>query len=162
MGNRKSKNSNGGKSNMETRGIEPPTFWMPFKRSPNWATSPLGIRFLPISLKSIINVGAVSDEWIDWRFAKKLKIQNDIIKGYEKVLRLNEQELKNADEIIRMYEGIVQYSGKELKDVREAFDATNSVTNLSREELMGALSRIQELENANKKLREESLKFQSG
>lgn len=93
---------------------------------------------------------------------KKLKIQNDIIKGYEKVLRLNEQELKNADEIIRMYEGIIQYSGKDLKDVREAFDATNLVTNLSREELMGALSRIKELVNANKKLREESLKFQSG
>ncbi|EKR72748.1 hypothetical protein [Leptospira noguchii] len=93
---------------------------------------------------------------------KKLKIQNDIIKGYEKVLRLNEQELENADEIIRMYEGIIQYSGKELKDVKEAFDATNVVTNLSREELMSALSRIKELENINKKLREESLKFQTG
>ncbi|TGK35075.1 hypothetical protein EHQ12_15865 [Leptospira gomenensis] len=93
---------------------------------------------------------------------KKLKIQNDIIKGYEKVLRLNEQELENADEIIRMYEGIIQYSGKELKDAKEAFDATNVVTNLSREELMGALSRIKELEGANKKLREESLRFQAG
>lgn len=93
---------------------------------------------------------------------KKLKIQNDIIKGYEKVLRLNEQELENADEIIRMYEGIIQYSGRELKDAKEAFDATNVVTNLSREELMGALTRIRELENANKKLREESLKFQAG
>ncbi|EMJ99567.1 hypothetical protein LEP1GSC176_0497 [Leptospira kirschneri str. MMD1493] len=93
---------------------------------------------------------------------KKLKIQNDIIKGYEKVLRLNEQELENADEIIRMYEGIIQYSGKEFKDVKEAFDATNVVTNLSREELMSALSRIKELESVNKKLREEALKFQVG
>ncbi|XDD48662.1 hypothetical protein AB3N59_09335 [Leptospira sp. WS92.C1] len=93
---------------------------------------------------------------------KKLKIQNDIIKGYEKVLRLNEQELENADEIIRMYEGIIQYSGKELKDIKEAYDATNLVTNLSREELIDALTRIRDLENANKKLREESLKFQAG
>ncbi|TGL59473.1 hypothetical protein [Leptospira sarikeiensis] len=92
---------------------------------------------------------------------KKIKIQNDIIKGYEKVLRLNEQELENADEIIRMYETIIQYSGRELKDVKEAFDATSVVTNLSRDELISAMNRIKELELANKKLREESLKFQS-
>ncbi|EIE01786.1 MULTISPECIES: hypothetical protein [Leptospira] len=92
---------------------------------------------------------------------KKIKIQNDIIKGYEKVLRLNEQELENADEIIRMYETIIQYSGQELKDVKEAFDATSVVTNLSRDELISAMNRIKELELANRKLREESLKFQS-
>lgn len=92
---------------------------------------------------------------------KKIKIQNDIIKGYEKVLRLNEQELENADEIIRMYETIIQYSGQELKDVKEAFDATSIVTNLSRDELISAMNRIKELEHANKRLREESLKFQS-
>ncbi|GBF37605.1 MULTISPECIES: hypothetical protein [Leptospira] len=92
---------------------------------------------------------------------KKIKIQNDIIKGYEKVLRLNEQELENADEIIRMYETIIQYSGQELKDVKEAFDATSIVTNLSRDELISAMNRIKELELANRKLREESLKFQS-
>ncbi|PJZ49604.1 hypothetical protein [Leptospira saintgironsiae] len=92
---------------------------------------------------------------------KKIKIQNDIIKGYEKVLRLNEQELENADEIIRMYETIIQYSGQELKDVKEAFDATSVVTNLSRDELISAMNRIKELEHANKRLREESLKFQS-
>ncbi|TGK08741.1 hypothetical protein EHO61_08620 [Leptospira fluminis] len=92
---------------------------------------------------------------------KKIKIQNDIIKGYEKVLRLNEQELENADEIIRMYETIIQYSGQELKNVKEAFDATSIVTNLSRDELITAMNRIKELELTNKKLREESLKFQS-
>ncbi len=119
-------------------------------------------RFLPISSKSIqIQECLRMSESIE-DLQKKLKIQNDIIKGYEKVLRLNEQELENADEIIRMYEGIIQYSGKELKDVKEAFDATNVVTNLSREELMSALSRIKELENVNKKLREEALKFQTG
>lgn len=90
---------------------------------------------------------------------KKNKIQGDIIKGYEKVLKLNEQELANADEIIRMYERIVQYSGQELKDIKEAFDASSVVTDLSREELMAAMKRIKELEEANKKLREESLKF---
>ncbi|TGJ99160.1 hypothetical protein EHO59_14875 [Leptospira semungkisensis] len=92
---------------------------------------------------------------------KKIKIQNDIIKGYEKVLRLNEQELENADEIIRMYETIIQYSGQELKNVKEAFDATSIVTNLSRDELITAMTKIKDLELANKKLREESLKFQS-
>ncbi|TGK04205.1 hypothetical protein EHQ53_03390 [Leptospira langatensis] len=92
---------------------------------------------------------------------KKIKIQNDIIKGYEKVLRLNEQELENADEIIRMYETIIQYSGQELKNVKEAFDATSIVTNLSRDELITAMSKIKDLELANKKLREQSLKFQA-
>lgn len=76
-------------------------------------------------------------------------------------MRLNEQELENADEIIRMYETIIQYSGQELKDVKEAFDATSVVTNLSRDELISAMNRIKELELANRKLREESLKFQS-
>ena len=34
---------------------------------------------------------------------KQIKAQNAIIRGYEKVLRLNERELANADEMIKIY-----------------------------------------------------------
>ncbi|MDF3821852.1 hypothetical protein P3G55_18245 [Leptospira sp. 96542] len=90
---------------------------------------------------------------------KKLKIQSDIIKGYEKVLRLNEQELANADEIIRMYEQIIDYSRSELKEAKETVQASSMVSNLSRDELMDAFDKIKKLEESNRKLREESLKF---
>jgi len=100
----------------------------------------------------------MSQEIID-DLNKKLKIQSDIIRGYEKVLRLNEQELSNADEIIRMYEQISDYSRSELKEAKETVQASSMVSNLSRDELMSAFDKIKALEEANRKLREESLKF---
>ncbi len=90
---------------------------------------------------------------------KKVQAQSDIIKGYEKVLKLNEKELANADEIIKMYESIIDYSSHEMKNAQETLQASDIVSNISRDELITALGKIKELENANIKLREEALKL---
>ena len=50
---------------------------------------------------------------------KKVSAQSDIIKGYEKVLKLNEKELSNADQIIKMYESIIDYSSSEMKNAQQ-------------------------------------------
>jgi Ser/Thr protein kinase RdoA (MazF antagonist) len=97
----------------------------------------------------------MADESIE-DLKKKIRAQAEIIRGFEKVLKLNEQELTNADEMIRMYERIVDYSRQELRNAQEAMDASSIVSNLSREELISALDRIKELEDANKKLRQEA------
>ncbi|MEM7179471.1 MAG: hypothetical protein AAF518_01050 [Spirochaetota bacterium] len=90
---------------------------------------------------------------------KQIKAQNAIIRGYEKVLKLNEKELANADEMIKIYESIIAYSSSELKNAQETMNASHIVANMSREELIGALGKIKNLEDENKKLREESLKL---
>ena len=90
---------------------------------------------------------------------KQIMVQKKVIMGYEKVLKLNERELSNADEIIKMYETIMSYSSQELKNAQETVKATDIVATISREELLAAISRIRELEEQNKKLREESLRF---
>jgi Ser/Thr protein kinase RdoA (MazF antagonist) len=88
---------------------------------------------------------------------KQIDIQSKLLKGYEKVLQLNEKELANADEIIKMYESIMSYSSVELKNAQETVAASDIVASISREELMLALQKIKELETQNKKLREEAL-----
>ena len=83
-----------------------------------------------------------------------------IIDGYEKVLKLNVQEMKNQDEIIKMYESIVELSTSEIKDARETLAANSAVSSLSRNELIDAFAKIRELEEANKKLREQAERIQ--
>ena len=87
---------------------------------------------------------------------KELERKNNIISGYEKVLKLNEQELQNSDAIIKMYETIVEYSRNELKDARETAEANMKVSNLSREELIAAFNKISEIEKANQRLKEQA------
>ena len=89
----------------------------------------------------------------------EIKMQNVVIKGYEKVLKLNEKELANAEQMIKIYESIVAYSTEELKAVKETMSASDIVANMSREELISALGKIKVLEQDNKKLREESQKL---
>ena len=94
---------------------------------------------------------------------ENLKKENDnmkvIISGFEKVLKLNQEELKNSSEIIKMYESIVEFSGNELKNVKEINEANQKVSSLSREELIQSLEKIKILEEENKRLRAQSEKI---
>lgn len=86
----------------------------------------------------------------------ELENKKNIISGYEKVLKFNEEELKNADAIIKMYESIVEYARTELKDAKENYEATIAVSSMSRNELLEAFAKIKKLEEANRKLKEKS------
>ena len=78
-----------------------------------------------------------------------------IISGYENVLKLNEQELENGEEIIKMYENIVEFTRHEMKSITETARAQEQTSQLSRSELMEALGKIRDLEDFNRKLREQ-------
>jgi hypothetical protein len=88
----------------------------------------------------------------------KNKDLNKIISGYEKVLKLYEQELANADEIITMYDTILEYSRSELKGITDVAKAKDAVSDLSRDELARALKKIEELEEQNRILRDQRIK----
>ncbi len=78
-----------------------------------------------------------------------------IVTGYENVLKLNEQELENGEEIIKMYENIVEFTRHEMKSITETARAQEQTSQLSRSELMEALGKIHDLEESNKRLREQ-------
>ena len=78
-----------------------------------------------------------------------------IISGYENVLKLNEQELENGEEIIKMYENIVEFTRHEMRSITETARAQEQTSQLSRTELMDALGKIRDLEDMNKRLREQ-------
>jgi len=97
---------------------------------------------------------------------QRLKKENELLKrelencrkmisGYENVLKLNEKEIENAEEIMKMYENIVEFARNELILATETAKAQESASQLSRHELMNALSRIRELEDQNRKYKEQ-------
>ncbi|MCU0821588.1 MAG: hypothetical protein MUC95_03830 [Spirochaetes bacterium] len=75
--------------------------------------------------------------------------------GYENVLKLNEKEMENAREIINMYEQVVELARDELMETKETANARERVSLLSRDELMAAFKKIGDLEDQNKKIKEE-------
>ncbi len=81
--------------------------------------------------------------------------------GYENVLKLNEREMENAREIIKMYEQVVELARDELMETKETANARERVSLLSRDELMNAFNKIGDLEEQNKKIKEE-MKKQTG
>jgi len=81
-----------------------------------------------------------------------------LVSGYENVLKLNEQELENAEEIIKMYENIVEFTRHEMRSITETAKAQEQTSQLSRSELMSALGKIDNLEEQNKRLREQKAK----
>ncbi|HQO02864.1 MAG TPA: hypothetical protein PLI62_11375 [Spirochaetota bacterium] len=85
---------------------------------------------------------------------KELNDCRKIITGYENVLQLNDLERENNEEIIKMYEIIVEYSRNELMLASETVKARENISQLGREELITALTRIQKLEEENRKLKE--------
>jgi len=78
--------------------------------------------------------------------------------GYENVLKLNEKEMENAREIIKMYEQVVELARDELMETKETAEARERVSLLSRDELMTAFKKIGDLEEQNKKIKEEMTK----
>ena len=92
---------------------------------------------------------------------KQVETLGKVVKGLERILKLNEQEIANAEEIIQMYEQISEFARQELKDARESVQASESVSVLSSEELKAAFHRIGELDEANKKLKQEVVKLKS-
>ena len=88
-----------------------------------------------------------------------LKQENEIlkktVKGYEKVLQLNDDEITNLEQIIKMYESMMEYNRQELLDARESIKASEMVRDLSRDELIAAFTDIDSLVQANAKFKEE-------
>lgn len=78
-----------------------------------------------------------------------------IVSGYENVLKLNEQELENGEEIIKMYENIVEFTRHEMRSITETAKAQEQTSQLSRSELMDAMGKIHDLEELNRRLREQ-------
>ena len=78
--------------------------------------------------------------------------------GYENVLKLNEKEMGNEREIIKMYEQVVELAREELIETKETENARERVSLLSRDELMGAFNKIKDLEEQNKKIKEQMAK----
>ena len=85
----------------------------------------------------------------------QVKKLNLIISGYEKTLKLNEQEMENLDEIIKMYENITEAFRGELIDAKKTVEAISNNSKLSEAELKYAFGKIRELEEANRKLKME-------
>ena len=88
----------------------------------------------------------------------KIKNQDAVISGLDRILKLNEQEIANAEEIIQMYEHISDFSRQELKDARETKQAVEAAGSMSAEELKASFNRIKLLDEENKKLREQRLR----
>lgn len=89
------------------------------------------------------------------RVTQELEHYRKMVSGYENVLKLNEKELDNARTIIKMYETIIEYSRSELKLANETAMARESASQLSRMELMDAFEKIRQLEEQNRRLREQ-------
>ena len=87
-----------------------------------------------------------------------LEYYKKMVCGYENVLKLNEKEMGNAREIIKMYEQVVELARDELMDTKETENARERVSLLSRDELMRAFDKIEELEEQNKKIKEQMAK----
>lgn len=85
----------------------------------------------------------------------KIQELEKIVESYQRILNLNEEEIKNAQQIIQMYENICEFARKELKDAKETVSASEMVISLSRDELMKAMDTVQKLSSANEKLNEE-------
>ncbi len=60
-----------------------------------------------------------------------------------------------------MYEQISEFARIELQQARETVKAQSEAQGLGRDELLGAFTRIKELEEANRKLRQESERLRS-
>jgi len=100
------------------------------------------------------------------------------IRGYETVVRLNDEEINQLEQMVAMYERIIEFSRAELLQAHEekkaseqlseltreelitakkTVEASETVSQLSRAELLEALTRIKELEMENKRLKEQRI-----
>lgn len=93
---------------------------------------------------------------------KSIVKQDQIIQGLEKVLKLNEKEISNAEEMVKVYETITEFSRQEMVNIKDSMQAQEITSTLSSDELKKAFVKIGELEDSNKKLREEQNKIKTG
>ena len=87
---------------------------------------------------------------------KQIQLLERVIEAYEKIIKLNEQEIANSDEIIEMYETISETYRKELMEARQTAIARDVVSTMASDELKLSLDRIKQLEQANKDLRKQA------
>ena len=87
---------------------------------------------------------------------KQIQLLERVIEAYEKIIKLNEQEIANSDEIIEMYETISETYRKELMEARQTANARDVVSTMASDELKLSLDRIKQLEQANKDLRKQA------
>ena len=88
--------------------------------------------------------------------SQQIEILEKVIKAYEKIIKLNEQEMSNQDEIIQMYETISETFRSDLMEAQQAATARDAVSSLASEELKKSMQRIAELEKNNKELRKQA------
>ncbi len=87
---------------------------------------------------------------------QQIALLEKVVRAYEKIIKLNEQEIANADEIILMYETISETYRRELMEARQTASARDSVSTLASEELRASIERIKKLEETNRELRKQA------